>query len=148
MPALYFDDYDEGDVFTTVRRTVTEADVANFAGISGDFNQLHTDALFAEESPFGERIAHGLLVLSMVTGLKQRLGIFEGTVIAFLGLTWNFKAPVLFGDTIQARITIDKKKETSKPDRGVLYQKVEVLNQREEVVQDGEHILMMRRKTG
>lgn len=147
MAGLYFDDYDEGDVFTTVGRTVTEADVTNFAGVSGDFNQLHTDAMFASETGFESRIAHGLLVLSMVTGLKQRLGVFEGTVIAFLNLTWNFKKPVFLGDTIQARITIDKKKKTSKADRGVVYQKVEVSNQRGEIVQDGEHILMMKRKT-
>lgn len=146
MAGLYFDDYDEGDVFTTVGRTVTEADVTNFAGVSGDFNQLHTDEMFASETGFENRIAHGLLVLSMVTGLKQRLGVFEGTVIAFMNLTWNFKKPVFLGDTIQARISIDKKKTTSKPDRGVVVQKVEVSNQRGEIVQDGEHILMMKRR--
>jgi len=146
LSGLYFDDFEEGAFYDTVPRTITEADVMAFAGTSGDFNRLHTDRTFAEEAGFGAPIAHGLLVLSVVTGLKQRLGIFEGTVLAFLGLTWNFKAPVFFGDTIRARIHIERLKETSKPDRGVVYQKVEVFNQDGKLVQDGEHVLMMKRK--
>ena len=146
LAGLYFEDFEEGTCYDTVPRTITEADVMAFAGTSGDFNRLHTDRTFAAETAFKEPIAHGLLVLSVVTGLKQRLGIFEGTVIAFLGLTWNFKAPVFFGDTIWARIHIEKMKETSKPDRGITYQKVEVFNQDGTLVQDGEHVLMMKRR--
>lgn len=148
MAGMYFDDFEVGTFFDTVPRTITEADVMAFAGTSGDFNRLHTDRTFAAEAGFKEPIAHGLLVLSVVTGLKQRLGIFEGTVIAFLGVTWNFKAPVFFGDTVWARIHIERLKETSKPDRGVAYQKVEVFNQNAKLVQDGEHILMMKRRGG
>ena len=146
MAGLYFDDFDEGTFYDTVSRTITEADVMAFAGVSGDFNRLHTDRTFAAQTGFKEPIAHGLLVQSVVTGLKQRLGIFEGTVIAFLSLTCNFKAPVFFGDTLRARIHIERLKETSKADRGVVVQKIEVFNQDNKLVQDGEHVLMMKRK--
>ena len=125
MP-MYFEDFEVGQRFTTPARTVTEADVVNFAGVSGDYNPIHTDAEFAKSTPFGQRIAHGLLVLSMLTGLRQRTGHFEGTVIAWLEIL--------------------EKRETSKPDRGILVQRVRVYNQRGEVVQEGEFVTMVRRR--
>jgi len=124
---------------------VTEADITAFAGLSGDYNPLHTDEEFAKTTVFGSRVAHGLLVLSMVSGLKARLGLSEGTVMAFLGLEWSFKRPVLPGDTIRAKVITKEKRETSKPDRGIVIQKVQVINQRGEVAQEGEHILMVAR---
>lgn len=142
----YFEDFELGDEFLTPRRTITEADVAMFAGLSGDYNPLHTDAVMAEQTIFGERIAHGLLGLAVVTGLKQRLGLFDGTVIAFLGITWNFKAPIRIGDTIQTKVVIAEKRDTSKSDRGIIVQHVQLLNQHEEVVQEGHHTLMMKRR--
>jgi acyl dehydratase len=100
MP-LYFEDFQVGQRFTTPARTVTEADIANFAGVSGDFNPIHTDAEFARSTPFGERIAHGLLVLSMLTGLRQRSGHFEGTIVAWLEIrNYRFLKPVFIGDTV------------------------------------------------
>jgi len=100
---MYFDDAQVGMRFETPRRTVTEADLVNFSGLSGDYNELHTDAEAMRASQFGERIAHGALILSMVTGLRSRLGIFDGTVIAFAEIRrWRFAAPVLIGDTIHA----------------------------------------------
>ena len=147
MPGLYYEDFNVGDQFVTPRRTVTEADVVNFAGLSGDYNPLHTDAVFARETPFGRPIAHGLLVLSMVTGLTARLGLTDGTAIAFLGIDeWRFRKPVFFGDTIYARVTITAKRTTSKPDRGIICRKVEVFNQDDELVQEGQLNLMVRRK--
>lgn len=147
MPGLYWDEFDVGQVFDTPARTVTEADVAAFAGLSGDYNPLHTDVEYCKETPFGERIAHGLLGLAFVSGLKARLGIMDGTTLAFLGINWSFKAPIRFGDTVHARITISDKRATSKPDRGVVVQSIELVNQRGEVVQCGEHTLLMRRKS-
>lgn len=93
MP-MYFEDFEVGQRFTTPARTVTEADVVNFAGVSGDYNPIHTDAEFAKSTPFGQRIAHGLLVLSMLTGLRQRAGHFEGTIIAWLEIrNYRFLSP-------------------------------------------------------
>ncbi|HEY8449088.1 MAG TPA: MaoC/PaaZ C-terminal domain-containing protein [Bacillota bacterium] len=147
MPGLYFEDFEVGAQYVTPRRTVTEADVVAFAGLSGDYNPLHTDAVFARETPFGRPIAHGLLVLSIVSGLFGRLGLTDGAALAFLGIDeWRFRKPVFFGDTIYARITIADKRETSKPDRGIIFRKVEVFNQDDELVQEGQLNLMVRRK--
>jgi acyl dehydratase len=148
MP-LYFEDFQVGQRFTTPARTVTEADIANFAGVSGDYNPIHTDAEFAKTTPFGERIAHGLLVLSMLTGLRQRSGHFEGTLIAWLEIrNYRFLKPVLIGDTVHGETEILEKRETSRPDRGVLVQRVRVVNQRGEVVQEGEFVTMVKRREG
>lgn len=144
--ARYFEDFAVGERFASPARTVTEADIALFAGISGDFNPLHTDEEFAKETPYGRRIAHGLLVLAMVSGLNQRLGLFDGTTIAFLGLTWNFRRPVFPGDTIRFEMEIAEKRETSHPDRGILVRAYRVLNQRGELCQEGTMTVMMRRR--
>lgn len=146
MP-MYFADFEVGQRFTTPARTVTEADVVNFAGVSGDYNPIHTDAEFAKSTPFGQRIAHGLLVLSMLTGLRQRAGHFEGTIIAWLEIrNYRFLKPVFIGDTVRGESEILEKRETSKPDRGILVQRVRVYNQRGEVVQEGEFVTMVRRR--
>ncbi len=148
MP-LYFEDFQVGERFTTPARTVTEADLVNFAGVSGDYNPIHTDAEFAKTTPFGQRIAHGLLVLAMLTGLRQRTGQFEGTLIAWLEIrSYRFLKPVFIGDTIHGETEILEKRETSKPDRGLLVQRVRVLNQRGEVVQEGEFVTLVRRREG
>jgi acyl dehydratase len=148
MP-LYFEDFQVGQRFTTPARTVTEADIVNFAGVSGDFNPIHTDAEFARSTPFGVRIAHGLLVLSMLTGLRQRSGHFEGTLIAWLEIrNYRFLKPVFIGDTVHGETEILEKRETSRPDRGILVQKVRVLNQKGEVVQEGEFVTMVKRREG
>jgi acyl dehydratase len=146
MNPWYFEDFIPGAVIPTVRRTVTEADVMAFAGVSGDFNVLHTDRVFAAETQFGEPIAHGLLGLSIVSGLMHQTGVINGTIIAFLGLTWRFIGPVKFGDTIAADMRVRTVKETSKPDRGVVTLAFTVTNQRDERVQDGEFTLMMQRR--
>ncbi|MBS1886553.1 MAG: MaoC family dehydratase N-terminal domain-containing protein [Actinobacteria bacterium] len=144
---LWFDDAVVGDVYVTPARTITEADLVAFSGLSGDYNPLHTDAELMRESEFGERIAHGALILSIVTGLRSRLGIFDQTVIAFAGIReWRFLAPVLIGDTIHVRNETIETRASKKPDRGVLVQRVEVLNQRDEVVQGGEMVAILRRR--
>ena len=97
---LYFDEFSVGQSWRTPARTITEADVINFAGLSGDYNPLHTDEEFARRTQFGGRIFHGPGVFSVAIGLESRLGIKEGTAIAFLGMTWNLTRPVRIGDTI------------------------------------------------
>lgn len=142
--AWYYEDFNVGDEFVTVRRTITESDVMTFAGLSGDFNPLHTDGVYAQTTVYGERIAHGLLGLAITTGLKQRLGTFEGTVIGFLGAEWNFRKPLLMGDTVRCRVTIADMRVTSNPERGILRQRVELVNQDDSVIQEGFHIIMIK----
>lgn len=143
---LFFEEFEEGKDYVTRARTVTEADVVSFAGLSGDFNPLHTDAEFMKSSAFGERIAHGMLVASVGTGLSSQMGWFEGTTIALLEVTFRFKAAVKLGDTVHLVINVREKKPTSKPDRGILRMGANVLNQHGETVVEGEWITMMRRK--
>ena len=147
MPPLFFEDVEIGFRFETPRRTVTEADLVAFSGISGDFNPLHTDSVFAAESIYGERIAHGALVVSLVTGLRNRVGLFDGTLMGLLEIrNWRFAAPVRIGDTIRVVNEVTALEETSKPDRGIMVQRIEVRNQDDAVVQDGEFVMLLRRR--
>jgi acyl dehydratase len=146
--SLYFEDVEVGMRFESPSRTITEADIVNFAGVSGDFNPLHTDEVFAKDTIYGRRIAHGVLALSVVTGLRQRMGTFDGTLMGFLEIrSWRFRAPVFPGDTIRAITSVAELRETSKPDRGVMVQGIEVLNQDGDIVQDGEFVTLLRRRT-
>ncbi len=133
----YFEEFEIGYAAESASRTITETDVMLFAGLSGDYNQLHTDAEFAKGTPFGERVAHGLLILSIVSGLAMRLGIIEGTVLAFRGLEWKFRSPVKFGDTIRARFEVKEKKAMPRLGGGLVTLDVSVLNQEDETVQTG-----------
>ena len=146
MEPLYFEDFEIDREYVTRSRTITEADVVAFAGLSGDFNPLHTDEEFAKKTMFGTRIAHGLLGLSIASGLINQMGIAEGTVMAFLGMTWNFKGALKFGDTITVRQRVAERRESSKQDRGILRMAISVINQNGEVVQEGEHTLMIKRR--
>jgi acyl dehydratase len=147
VPPLYFEDVEVGFRFETPSRTVTETDLVNFAGVSGDFNPLHTDERFAANTIYGGRIAHGALVLALATGLRQRAGLFDGTLMGLLEIrTWRFRAPVRIGDTIRVVNEILELRETSKPDRGVMLQRVEVSNQDSEVVAAGEFVMLLRRR--
>jgi acyl dehydratase len=147
MAPLYFEDVEVGFRFETPSRTVTEADLVAFAGVSGDFNPLHTDATFAAGTIYGERIAHGALVLSLATGLRQRVGLFDGTLMGLLEIrSWRFIAPVRIGDTIRVVTEVSELRPTSKPDRGLMVQRVEVLNQHDAAVVTGELVMLLRRR--
>jgi acyl dehydratase len=141
----HFEEIQVGEEYESPGRTVTEADIVIFAGLSGDYNVLHTDAEFMKSSIFGERIAHGLLGLSIQAGLLTR-GMRPYATIAFLGLRWKFKGPIKIGDTIRVRAKVAGKKETGKPDRGIVTLSRQVLNQRGEVVQEGETDIMVARR--
>ncbi len=143
---LMFDQFNEGDSFVSQARTVTEADVVSFAGLSGDFNPLHTDAVFAESTPFGKRIAHGMLVVSMATGMANWTGIFEGTALALMEQVIRYKGAVHFGDTVHLELRVAEKKTTSKADRGVVIFDAQVINQEGKAVIEGQWTLMMRRE--
>jgi acyl dehydratase len=143
----YYEDLKIGMKFPTPRRTITEADLMNFAGVSGDYNRLHTDEEFARTTIFGRRVAHGTLVLSISQGLRQRAGVFEGTLMALLEIrSWRFLKPVFIGDTVGVETEVADLRETSQPDRGVVVQRVRIRNQREEIVQEGELVSLIRRR--
>jgi acyl dehydratase len=144
---LYYEDVEVGAVFATRGRTITEADLVNFAGVSGDFNPLHMDSEYAEASIFGRRVAHGALVLSVAMGLRQGLSLFDGTLMGLLELrTWRFLAPVFIGDTVRVETEISELRPTSRPDRAVMTQRVSVLNQDDTVVQQGELVALLKRR--
>lgn len=144
----YFEEFEVGQAMLTRGRTVSESDINTFAGLSGDFTPIHMDEEFARKGPFGGRIAHGPLPMSMAIGLMTHLGLFDGTVVALLNMNWDFKGVVRIGDTIHARITPEEKRPTSRPERGVVKLRIEVVNQHGEVVQSGVNTVMVLRKPG
>ncbi len=136
--ALYFEDFAEGQQILSPARTVTEADIVSFAAWTGDYNPIHTDAEFAGASRFGERIAHGVLGVSLCLGLIARTGAFEGSAVALLGIDeWRFRAPVKIGDTVRCAVRIVGTRLTSKRDTGVVARHFTLLNQRDEPTQEG-----------
>jgi acyl dehydratase len=142
----YFDEFKEGDVVETASRTVTEGDVAGFAGLSGDYNPLHTDEEFMKNSPFKGRIAHGMLLASIATGQANQLGIFEGSSIALLSMTLKWTGAVKFGDTVRTTLTCKEKKESSKGDKGTATFDVKMLNQRNETVMESQWAVLLKKK--
>jgi acyl dehydratase len=147
---LYFEDFKEGMQLTTPARTVTSTDIVNFACLTGDFNEVHTNYEYAKTTPFGEVIAHGPMVYGIAGGLQYASGINDGTLLALLGIDkWRLKTPVKHGDTIRMVQTVLSTRRTSKPDRGVVTLKREIKNQRGELVQEMETTLLYRcRKEG
>lgn len=135
---LYLEEFEAGQTIITAGRTITEADVVNFAGMSGDFNQMHVDEQYSRGTPFKQRVAHGLLVLSIVSGLAVQTGLMEGTVIAFREINeWKFIKPVYLGDTIHAELVVMEKKEIRRIGGGSVVIDVSVKNQQSEVVMKG-----------
>jgi acyl dehydratase len=147
MVGLYWEEWDIDAEFRSAARTVTETDLVIFAGLSGDYNPLHTDEEFCKKTEFGTRIAHGPLIYSIAAGLLFQLHLYDDTLIAFLGFdSLRFTKPVKPGDTIHARIKVLEKRETSRPDRGVMKRQLQVVNQRGDVVQEGVQAFLLKRK--
>ena len=144
-PRRYYDEIEVGEEYESPGRTITETDIVLFAGLSGDYNVLHTDAEFMKTSIFGERIAHGLLGLAIQSGLFSRATGAYAT-LAFVGLRWKFKAPIKIGDTIRLRARVRTKRDVGKPDRGLVTVERTVVNQRGEVVQEGETDLLVEKR--
>jgi acyl dehydratase len=143
-PEASFEAFAVGQTFTTGRRTITEADVAAFAGLSGDYGPLHTDAVYAAEGPFGRRIAHGLLSLAVATGLVARLGWFEQSVLAFRELRCKFRRPVYPGDTVRVAIEVTRTRALPRAGGGLVNLDVRVLNQEDEIVLSSVWSVLMR----
>lgn len=134
----FLEDFEEGQVFLSQGRTVTEADLVTFAGWSWDTNPVHTDAVATADGRFGGPIAHGVLGLSIAMGLASRVGVFEACSIALLGIDeWRFEAPVRVGDTVRCRVTILDVRRTSAGDSGVLRRRFELLDSSDAILQSG-----------
>jgi acyl dehydratase len=145
--ARFLEDFEEGQEVWSPGRTITEADVMAFAGLSGDYNPAHTDYEFARKGPFGRPIAHGLLALIVSAGLAERDGGLDGTAIAMLGVNWTFKKPVFFGDTIRLKLIVTSTRRAGKGERGIIVRSVSVYNQSDELVQEGAFTTMVKARS-
>ncbi len=144
---LYFEEFQLGQKLETVGRTITETDVVNFSALSGDYNRIHTDAAFAAGTPFGQRIAHGLCVASIASGLMVRTNIMEGTVLAFREINeWKFSKPVFIGDTVHVSSEVIELKALPRVGGGAVTIKLDVVNQKGDVCQTGRWTMLMLSK--
>lgn len=143
---MYFEDFEVGLEIQTAARTITETDIVNFAGLSGDFNFIHTNAEGARETPFGARVAHGMLVASIATGLAVQQGFIDGTTLAFRELAWKFTKPVFIGDTVHVQVTVTETKAMARLGGGLVTFEARVVNQHGEVVHKGEWKMLMKGK--
>ncbi len=143
---LYFEDFAVGQEMETAGRTVTEADIVTFAGLSGDYNLIHTNAEYAAHYIFGKRVAHGLLVQSIAVGLMVQSGVIEGTVLAFRELTTKFSLPVFIGETIHVAAEVVETKALRRVGGGNVTIKYGVINQEGKTVQRGEWIMLVKSK--
>ena len=135
---MFFEEFTIGQNIITSGRTITESDIVSFAGISGDYNQIHTDSEFSKGTPFGQRVAHGLLGLSIASGLAMRTGVLEGTVIAFREINnWKFSNPIYIGDTIHVELNILDTKAIPRLGGGAVIIELLVKNQRNETTMKG-----------
>lgn len=140
-----YDDLFVGMQFRSPGRTITDADLVGFAGLTGDYSELHTSDVYAEASQFGRRVAHGMLGLAYAHGLMwPRTGELRQTAIAFLGISdWRFRGPIFVGDTIFVDYQIVELRDSgSKPDQAVATFDVRLVNQHGETVQQGRKVLL------
>lgn len=144
---MWFEEFEAGQRIVTAGRTVTETDIVSFAGLSGDFNQIHTDAAFSKGQPFGQRVAHGLLGFSIASGLVVQTGVMEGTILAFREInTWKFSKPIYIGDTIRVVLTIMDTKAMPRLGGGAVVIELDVQNQDEDTVMKGTWTALMQSK--
>ncbi|HID53381.1 MAG TPA: dehydratase [Anaerolineae bacterium] len=143
---LYFEDFTVGQEMETAGRTITEADIVTFAGLSGDFNLIHTNVEYAADFIFGKRVAHGMQVQSIATGLMVQSGVIDGTVLAFRELTAKFSLPVFIGETIHVAAKIVETKALRRLGGGNVTIKYSVINQEGKTVQRGEWIMLIKSK--
>ncbi len=135
---MYFEEFEVGHIIITAARTVTEGDIVAFAGLSGDYNQIHTDVEFSKNTPFKRRIAHGLLSVSIASGLIDRSGFMEGTVLAFREINnWKFSRPVYIGDTIHVEVEVKETKAVPRLGGGSVVVALDVKNQDDVTVMKG-----------
>jgi acyl dehydratase len=144
---LYFEEFKTGEKITTGSRTVSENDILTFAELTGDNNRLHTDAEFSKAGPFGQRVAHGLLGLSLTLGLAWRTGVLDGTIMAFREINeWKFIKPVFIGDAVHADLNIAETKALPRIGGGSVVLQAELKNQNEEVCMKGNLTILVMSK--
>ena len=143
---VYYEDIELGQKLVTRGRTITEADIVAFAGLTGDYNPMHTDAEYMKGSAFGQRIAHGMLTLSYAVGQAYQLGFMERTVIAFRGLEMKFSLPVFIGDTLHVELVVLEKKEARRLGGGTVTLEVKIINQAGKTVQSGTWTVILASK--
>ena len=143
---LYFEEFEVGRTLRTRGRTITEADLLQFAALTGDFNPMHTDAEYSRDSFMGQRVAHGMLTISYAVGQAYQLGILERTVLGFRGLEMKFSSPVYIGDTIHAELKVAETKAARRLGGGVVTLDIRILKQDGAVAQKGSLSLLMMSK--
>lgn len=149
MTTYYLEDFEVGQVFESGGRTITETDLTFFSMLSGDWNPVHADAEYAKTTRFGERIVHGALGIAVSTGMLHELGIFHDSVIAMLGFrNWNFLKPLLVNNTIRLRLTITDVSPGKSGNSGKVGRRFELINESNEVVQEGESDVLVLTKQG
>lgn len=145
LPPHFFEDFKPGAQFVTGTRVISGSDVMAFAHLTGDTNPLHTDPVYARNSRFGQPIAHGLLGLSVASGLFAELGIYRGTAVAFLGIDhWTFHGPIFFGDEVRAHMTVTGvRRSDSRPEQGIVSRNIALVREGE-TLQSGSAPILMR----
>ena len=140
---LYFEEFERGAKMRTRGRTITEADLVQFAALTGDFNPMHTDAEYARGSFMGQRVAHGMLAASYAVGQAYQLGILERTVLGFRGFDMKFSAPVYIGDTIHAELEVRGTKPARRLGGGLVTLDIRIVKQDGKIAQKGSLTLLM-----
>ncbi len=148
MTGYYFEDFRTGQTFESGGRTITETDLTMFSMISGDWNPIHADMEFSKSTRYGQRVVHGVLGIAVSTGMMHEMGIFHDSVIAMLGYrNWNFRAPLLVNDTIHLKLSILSTTLGKSGKNGKISRRFELINQRGEIVQEGEgDVLVLTRE--
>jgi 3-hydroxybutyryl-CoA dehydratase len=135
---LYFEEFEPGQSITSSGRTITEADVVAFAALTGDWSSIHSDAVYAASQPYGQRIAHGLLGMSIAVALAVRLGFLVETILAFREIRdWKFSLPIFLGDTIYMHAAVTETRKVHRLGGGLVTLEVEIMNQDGKIVQHG-----------
>jgi len=146
---MYFEEFDPGQKIISAGRTVTESDIVTFAGLSGDYTQIHTDAEFSKNTPFGQRVAHGLLGMAIASGLAAQTGVLEGTVLAFREIVeWKFVKPIFIGDTIHVEMEVRETKAMPRIGGGAVALVLQLKNQHADVLMKGTWSVLMASKPG
>jgi acyl dehydratase len=146
---MYFEEFEAGQKIISAGRTVTESDIVAFAGLSGDYTQIHTDAEFSKNTPFGQRVAHGLLGMAIASGLAAQTGVLEGTVLAFREIIeWKFAKPIFIGDTIHVEMEVKETKAMPRIGGGAVALVLQLKNQHSDVLMKGTWSVLMASKPG
>jgi len=142
----YYDELSVGDSWTSKRRTITETDLVTFSNFSWDHHPVHTDAEYAKTTAEGQRLFHGPGGFAVCSGLEISLGFKEGTSLVMMGMTWAYKAPIFIGDTVNVKEEVIAMRESkTRPEMGIVTTKVQLVNQNNQVTQEGEWTVSFKR---